>query len=124
MITGLKYDEFARLVAPRTRTIGQKDRLKAIWKKAADSIGCDAGESLEFEAKVMVESLEHIRETICATDAKIEDICCEFPEYRYLLTIPGFGPDVSSKVFGAIGDPFRFRTGKTGTQDGRLRFEC
>jgi transposase len=31
-----------------------------------------------------------------------------FPEYAYLLTIPGFGPDVSSKVLGAIGDPFRF----------------
>jgi hypothetical protein len=31
-----------------------------------------------------------------------------FPEYEYLLTIPGFGPDVSSKVLGAIGDPHRF----------------
>ena len=60
----------------------------------------------------MVETLQHIRETICATDSKIEDICLEFPEYSYLLTIPGFGPDVSSKVFGAIGDPFRFKTGK------------
>ena len=25
-----------------------------------------------------------------------------------MLTIPGFGPDVSSKVLGAIGNPFRF----------------
>jgi len=59
----------------------------------------------------MVEALEHIRETICATDAKIKKICLQFPEYRYLLSIPGFGPDVSSKVLGAIGDPFRFKTG-------------
>jgi transposase len=28
-----------------------------------------------------------------------------------LLTIPGFGPDVSSKVLAAIGNPFRFTTG-------------
>jgi len=112
VIAGLKYDEFVRLVAPRTRTIGQRDRLKAIWKKASGSIGCDAGESLKFEAKAMVEALENIRETIRATDAKIEDICLQFPEYRYLLTIPGFGPDVSSKVFGAIGNPFRFNSGK------------
>jgi len=112
VIAGLKYDEFVRLVAPRTRTIGQRDRLKAIWKKAADSIGCDAGESLEFEAKIMVEGLKHVQEAISEVNAKIEDICCEFPEYSYLLTIPGFGPDVSSKVFGAIGDPFRFKTGK------------
>jgi len=60
----------------------------------------------------MVEALEHIRETIRATDAKIKEICLQFPEYSYLLTIPGFGPDVSSKVLAAIGDPFRFETGK------------
>jgi len=112
VIAGLKYDEFVRFVAPRTRTIGQRDRLKAIWKKAADSIGCDAGESLEFEAKVMVEGLKHVQEAISEVNDKSEDICCAFPEYRYLLSIPGFGPDVSSKVLGAIGDPFRFKTGK------------
>jgi transposase len=28
------------------------------------------------------------------------------------LTIPGFGPDVSSKVLGAIGEPDRFQNGK------------
>lgn len=85
---------------------------KRVGKKAADSIGCDAGESLEFEAKVMVEGLRQVRESISEVSDKIEDICCEFPEYSYLLTIPGFGPDVSSKVLGAIGSPFRFRTGK------------
>jgi len=112
VIAGLEYDEFVRLVAPRNRTIGQRDRLKTIWKKAADSIGCDAGEALEFEAKVMVEGLKQVREAISEVNDKIEDICLQFPEYRYLLTIPGFGPDVSSKTLGAIGDPFRFKTGK------------
>lgn len=28
------------------------------------------------------------------------------------MSIPGFGPDVSSKVLGAIGNPFRFASGK------------
>ena len=28
------------------------------------------------------------------------------------MTIPGFGPDVSAKVLGAIGDPDRFQNGK------------
>ena len=60
----------------------------------------------------MVEGLRQVRESISEVSDKIEDICLEFPEYSYLLTIPGFGPDVSSKVFGAIGDPFRFKTGK------------
>jgi transposase len=109
---GLDYEQFLQVVAPQKRGIEQQNRLKAIWKKAADSIGCDAGESLEFEAKVMVEGLQQMRNTIRDTDNKIGDICCEFPEYRYLLTIPGFGPDVSSTVLGAIGDPFRFKTGQ------------
>jgi len=111
-IAGLEYEQFLQMVAPQKKTICHQNRLKAIWKKAADSIGCDAGESLEFEAKVMVKGLQQMRNTIRDTDNKIGDICCEFPEYRYLLTIPGFGPDVSSKTLGAIGDPFRFRTGK------------
>jgi transposase len=109
-IAGLEYEQFLQLVAPQKRAIWQQNRLRAIWKKAVDSIGCDAGESLEFEAKAMVEGLKQVRVTIKATDIKIKEICLQFPEYNYLLTIPGFGPDVSSKILGAIGDPFRFRT--------------
>ena len=112
VIAGLEYEQFLQVVAPQKRGIWQQNRLKAIWEKAVDSIGCDAGEAVEFEAKVLVEALEHIRETIRATNDKIEDLCLQFPEYSYLLTIPGFGPDVSSKVLAAIGNPFRFKTGK------------
>src|SRR4030065_814779 len=46
------------------------------------------------------------------TEDKIQELCQEFPEYQYMLTIPGFGPDVSAKVLGAIGDPDRFQNGK------------
>ena len=112
VIAGLEYDQFVRLVAPGSRRIAQHKRLKAIWNKAVDSIGCDVGEAVEFEAKIMVEGLKEIRQAIFATNDKIEDICLQFPEYSYLLTIPGFGPDLSSKVLGAIGNPFRFDTQK------------
>ena len=112
VIAALEYDDFVRLVAPGKKSIAQQRRLSALWKIAVDSIGCDAGESLEFEAKMMVEELQQTRESIRLIDAKIEDICLQFPEYSYLLTIPGFGPDISSKVLGAIGNPFRFDTGK------------
>jgi transposase len=60
----------------------------------------------------MVEDLHHIKDAVRAVEDHIEDICLGFPEYRYLLTIPGFGPDVSSKVLGAIGNPFPFDNGK------------
>jgi len=46
------------------------------------------------------------------TDDKIKEVSVHFPEYHYIITIPGFGPDISSKVLAAIGNPFRFHTGK------------
>jgi transposase len=112
MIAGLEYDEFSHLVAPRIKTIGQAKRLKAIWEMAVDSIGCEVGQAMDFEAKLMVEDLNQVRNSIHAVEDNIEDICLGFHEYKCLLTIPGFGPDVSSKVLGAIGNPFRFNNGR------------
>jgi len=53
-----------------------------------------------------------VREMIRETEDKIEELCEPFPEYGYLLTIPGYGPDVSSKVLGAIGEAERFQNGR------------
>ena len=109
VIAGLEYEEFVRRVAPNVRGgIHQQRRLRAIWEKAIDSIGCGAGDSLDFEAKMMVEGLIYMKESIRCVDEKIKEICLTFPEYRFILSIPGFGPDISSKVLGAIGNPFRF----------------
>lgn len=110
IIAGLEYDQFVKLVCPVSKTLRKQGRLEWIWKKAVDSIGCTASEAAEFEAQVLVEELHHIREVINETDAKIKDVCKRCPEYDYLLTIPGFGPDVSSKVLAAVGDPFRFNS--------------
>jgi transposase len=108
-IAKMGYEQFERFIYPGSRmSVGQQGRLKTIFKKAADSIGCQGGKALEFEAKIMVEGLQQIREAIQETNNKIEEICLHFPEYSYLLTIPGFGPDISSKLLAAIGDPFRF----------------
>ena len=60
----------------------------------------------------MVEGLRQIRESIQRIEEKIHEVCCQFPEYEYLLSIPGFGPDISSRVLGAIGNPFRFQNGR------------
>lgn len=56
-------------------------------------------------------SLHRVRETIKTLNDKIEDFCLLFPEYSCLF-IPGFGPEVSSAVLGAIGNPYRFSCGK------------
>ena len=109
MIAGMEEEQFAELVAPGNRLRGnQKERIEVIWREAIDSIGCEVSPGVDFEAKMMVEGLKRVREAIVKTDDKIEEICIHFPEYSYLLTIPGFGPDVSSKVLAAIGNPWRF----------------
>jgi len=112
VIAGMGYGKFEQLVAPGRERLYQGRRLPLIWKMAVDSVGCEVGEGAEFEAKVIVEGLRQIRESLRALDEKIQEICSEFPEYEFLLSIPGFGPDISSKVLGAIGDPLPFQSGK------------
>ena len=113
VIAGMRYEQFVQLIAPGNRmSVGQGNRLRSIWQKASHSIGCEVGVALEFEGRMMVEGLSQVREAIGVTDDKIKEVCLNFPEYGYLLTIPGFGPDISSKVLAGIGNPFRFNSAK------------
>ena len=113
VIAGMEYEEFVSRIAPGGRGgVTQQKRLRSIWKTSIESIGCSVGESLDIEAKLLVESLLYTRETIKHIEEKIKEICLNIPEYEYLLSIPGFGPDISSKVIAAIGYPFRFNNGR------------
>jgi len=112
VISNFSYEDFRRIVAPRNMNINQERRLRAIWEAAGCSIGCQAGAVLDFEAKIMIEDLEHIQQSLKAVEEQIKELCLKFPEYKILLSIPGFGPDISSKVVAAIGNPFRFNAGK------------
>jgi transposase len=111
-ITELDVEPFIERVTFRRIRMEKRRRLEAIWEKAGESIGCDGVPGVDHEARVMVEELRQIREMIKETEDKIEELCKQFSEYHYVLTIPGFGPDVSAKVLGAIGDPDRFENGK------------
>jgi len=112
LISIMEYDEFCRTVSPGKVNLAQQRRLTQIWRAAKQSIGCIVGEAVSVEAQIMVAALHRVRETIKTLEGKIEDICLGFPEYSLLLTIPGFGPDVSSKVLASIGAPERFTSGK------------
>jgi transposase len=112
LIAGMQYDEFCRAVAPGKLSMAQQKRLQAIWQAAPESIGCSVGEAVSVESQVMVTELHQVRQTIKMIEEKIEEVCLQYPEYSYLLSIPGFGPDVSAKVLGAIGDPERFTNAK------------
>jgi len=107
-ITAMGFDKFVGQVTRRDRGIRQQKRLMKIFQAAGVSIGCPMDEAAQFEAKLLVERLEGIRERIDQTEAEIKDLCEGFPAYRRLLTIPGFGPYVSAIVLARIGDPKRF----------------
>jgi transposase len=111
-MTEIDVEPFIQRVTSRRISMEKRRRLEGVWEKAGETIGCDGVPGVEHEARVMVEGLRQIREMIKETEDKIQELCKEFPEYKYLLTIPGFGPDVSAKVLGAIGEPDRFQNGK------------
>jgi transposase len=112
LISIMEYDEFCRTVSPGKVNVTQQRRLTQIWRIAKQSIGCSVGAAVSVEAQIMVAGLNRVRETIKTVEDKIEVICLTFPEYSFLLTIPGFGPDVSAKVLAAIGNADRFTNGK------------
>jgi transposase len=112
MIAGMEYDEFCRTVAPGQQNLKQQRVLQRIWQSAHQSIGCCVGETVSFEAQAMVTNIHRMREMIKVVNEKVEALCLPFPEYPCLLSIPGFGPEVSSTVLAAIGNPYRFACGR------------
>jgi len=111
-MTVLDVEPFIERVTSGRIRVEKRQRLEGIWEKAGESIGCDGVPGVEHEAKVMVEGVRQIREMIKETEDKIQELCKEFSEYPYVLTIPGFGPDLSARVLGAIGEADRFQNGK------------
>ena len=97
-IAAMEFGKFFQMVTKTRRRIAQTLRLRKIHGLAIESIGCPMGPASEYEAELLVEKLKQVRNQIKETNDLIEDFCLEFPEYSYLLTIPGFGPYISAKV--------------------------
>jgi transposase len=108
-IAGMEFDDFFQLATKSRRGVAQNLRLSRIYQWATSSIGCPMGHAAEHEARLLAEKLDQVRGQIAENDALMEDICLEFPEYKYLLSIPGFGRYISAVVLAAIADPFRFK---------------
>ena len=111
-IAGMEFDQFFQMVTTRERGIAQRRRLRKIHSLAVESIGCPMRQASEFEAMVLVDKLKQVRQVTEKTEDLIEDVSPGFPEYSWMLTIPGFGPYVSSIVLATIGNPFRFENRK------------
>jgi transposase len=111
-ISVMEFNQFFNMVTRTHRGIAQTLRLRKIHSLAIGSVGCPMGPAAEYEAELLVEKRQQVAKQIQKTADLIKDICLELPEYRYLLTIPGFGPYISAKVLASIGDPLRFNNRK------------
>jgi len=112
MIACMEFDEFFSMVTRSKRGIAQKLRLEKIHQLAVESVGCPMGAAVEFEAQLLVNKLEQVRQQLKKTAELMEDFCMEFSEYSWLLTIPGFGPYVAARVLASISNPWRFDNSK------------
>ena len=108
VISGMDYDDFFKTVVSRKIGLLQHKHLHRIWQLAGESIGCESDEGTACEAQVVVEQLKSTRQAIEQVEDTILKLCGSFAEYKALISIPGFGPDISSKVLAYIGDQYRF----------------
>ena len=107
-IAGMELDEFFSMVTRTKRGVTQKLRLQKIHRLAVESIGCPLGPAAELEATLLVQKLKEVRGQLKQVADQMEDICLQFAEYNWLLTIPGFGPYVAARVLASISNPGRF----------------
>jgi len=66
------------------------------------------GPAAEFEAALLVDKLKEVRGQLKQIADQMQDICMQFADYNFLLTIPGFGPYVAARVLASIANPWRF----------------
>jgi len=108
-IHSLDFEKFFVMVTSKRRSLEQERRLRAIHCTARDSIGCTIGEAGGFESGTLVNQVKEVRAVIKDIESRMEEISRGFAEYEFLLSIPGFGPYISSVVLASIGNPWRFQ---------------
>lgn len=69
-------------------------------------------EAAKYEARCMVAQLKAAQEAVKDVERQMDLVAKRFPEYKHLLSIPGFGPIISAMVLAAIGNARRFENRK------------
>jgi transposase len=111
-IASMEFEKFFQMVTTRNMGEGQRQRLQSIQEAARNSIGCEVGGSIAFEAKMLVDHLNRVREMITETNVRIAAVCRQLPGHKSVNSIPGFGPVITAEVMTALGDPHRFTSSK------------
>lgn len=111
-IAKMEFDAFLKLITARKIRIEQERRLRELWNYAKESAGCLVHDAARWEAKSLVTQLKSFRETVKENERQMATAAAKFPEYKCLLSMPGFGPIVSAMVLAAIGNASRFASSK------------
>ena len=111
-IAKMEFDAFLKLITTRKIRIEQERRLRELWNFAKESAGCLVHDAARWEAKSLVTQLKSFRETVKENERQMATAAEKFPEYKCLLSMPGFGPIVSAMVLAAIGNASRFASSK------------
>lgn len=111
-LSAVDYSLFYSWVTTKPKNMNQQKRIRDLWEISKQSIGCEVTEAEQFEASLLVESMRRTNTLLEKIEQKLEKECHRFSDYRYLLSIPGFGPTIATMVLGAIGDPHRFENGR------------
>lgn len=123
-MAALPVTEFVRRVCSRNGGEAQRRRLGEIHRKAHSSIGCGTNPAVAFEAKLLTDGLRQMQAMLRQIDAEIKDICHGFPEYPCILSIPGFGPDISATVLLDDRQSPPVREREAGAENGGTGSEC
>lgn len=107
-IAAMEFEEFIKLVTTRKVTAAQEKRLRGLWEISSQSAGCQVHDAARWESQTLVRRFKALIEDIKDNEKRMAAIAEKFPEYKCLLSIPGFGPIVSAMVLAAIGNPSRF----------------
>jgi len=107
-IAAMPFEEFKRRIVIRQKGKRQESFLEDIWNSAHHTVGRPVDETVQYMAAQSVSQLEHFRAEIDNLDRQIFMIASSLPEYKYLISIPGFGPFISAKLLATINDPDRF----------------
>lgn len=102
------FKQFVLHVTSTSRGGRQLRRLQSIYDAAKHSIGLPVDSSATFEAKLLVDRFNGVREQIALTMKQIGEHCHAIDGYQVLQTIPGFGPYIAALVLATIGNPHRF----------------
>ncbi|MBE9485920.1 MAG: IS110 family transposase [Chloroflexi bacterium] len=111
-IADIPYETFRHQHNLSKRHIVQEQRLRTIWEASQESVGCNLPASAVWEGKMLVNQIRLTRQIKHELEGQLKEVGKTFPAYHYLLTIPGFGPIVSSMTLAAIGDAHHFTSRK------------